>query len=394
MSKDVGRHVKLNDSGEAARLLERLTFTPSSFPLPEDPGVEPEATAEVWPEPGPDWSKAFGEWGAAWEFHVYLFALIFLGFAVYAIYFIGHRLYVGLNQKYLGFCLNVVMFILGFTRAFLLLTYPYHQGDIIHNVSIMRILWSLASPCLTSADCLVILALVDTAKISIAPPKMQKLSFVLTIIIVHFILVLVTDFVVSEFVEAKAMLVFCQGFFIIWGAILGVGYFVLGYKLDQKLFGRKEIKSRNEVLYFRLIFASGVNKFVLCAMFIYASVSAFGIYSDVEFVDAWSWWTVQTCFRVSEVSSGILVFTVYAKRKLSLKRKSDYKAKGEYELDDLNISASDVNKVGTATGKKQEKRLSMFSQLYSKKAPAENQVLATTTVGNSDHNMLKDAGST
>ena len=30
----------------------------------------------------------------------------------------------------------------------------------------------------------------------------------------------------------------------------------------------------------------------------------------------------------------------------------------------------------------------MFSQLYSKKAPAEN--LATTTVGSSDHNMLTD----
>ena len=176
LSKDVGRHVKLNDSGEAARLLERLTFTPSSFPLPEDPGVEPEATAEAWPEPGPDWSKAFGEWGAAWEFHVYLFALIFLGFAVYAIYFIGYRLYVGLNQKYLGFCLNVVMFLLGFTRAFVLLTDPYRQGDIIHNVSIMRILWSLASPCLTSADCLVILALVDTAKISIAPPRCKSLA--------------------------------------------------------------------------------------------------------------------------------------------------------------------------------------------------------------------------
>ena len=389
LSKDVGKHARFNDSGEAARLLERLTFTPSSFPLSEVPEVEPEATAEAWPEPGPDWSKAFGEWGAAWEFHVYLFAVIFLGFAVHATYFIGHGLYVGLNQKYLGFCLNVVMLILGFTRAFVLFIDPYHQGDIIHNVSIMRVLWSLASPCLTSASCLAILALVETVKISIAPPKMQKLSFALTIITVHFLLVLVTDFVVSEFVEAKAMLVFCQGFFIIWGAILGVAYFVLGYKLDQKLFGHKKIKSRNEVLYIRLIFASGVNNFVLCAMFIYTSASVFGVYSDVEFVDAWSWWTVQTCFRVSEVSSGILVFTASAKRK-SLERKPDYEAKGEYELDDLNISASDVNKVGTATGRKQEKKLSMFSQLYSKKAPAENQVLATTTVGSSDHNMLTD----
>ena len=212
---------------------------------------------------------------------------------------------------------------------------------------------------------------------------MQKLSFVLTIIIVHFILVLVTDFVVSEFVEAKAMLVFCQGFFTMWGAILGVGYFVLGYKLDQKLFGHKEIKSRNDVLYIRLIFASGVNNFVLCTMFIYASASVFGVYSDVKFVDAWSWWIVQTCFRVSEVSSGILVFTVSAKRK-SLKKKPDKKGKGEYQVDHLNISASDANKVGTATGRKQEKKLSLFSQLHSKKAPAgnegENDVLATTSV--------------
>ena len=381
--KDVGKHPNLNDSGEAARLLERLTFTPSSFLLSESPGVEPEATAQAWPEPGPDWSKAFGEWGAAWEFHVYLFAMIFLGFALYATYFIGHGLYVGLNQKYLGFCLNVVMLILGFTRAFVLLTDPYHQGDIIHNVLVMRVLWSLASPCLTSADCLVILALVETAKISLAPQKMQKLSFVLTIIMVHFILVLVSDFVVSEFVEAKAMLVFCQGFFTMWGAILGVGYFVLGYKLDQKLFGHKEIKSRNDVLYIRLIFASGVNNLVLCTMFIYASASVFGVYSDVKFVDAWSWWIVQTCFRVSEVSSGILVFTVSAKRK-SLKKKPDKKAKGEYQVDQLNISASDANKVGTATGRKNERKLSLFSQLYPKKAPAGIQgksvVLVTTTV--------------
>ena len=406
LSKDADKHAKSNDSGKAApsRLLERLTFfTPSPFPLSghegeaEPPAVEPEATAEAWPEPGPDWSKAFGEWGAAWEFHVYLFALIFLGFAVYATYFIGHGLYVGLHQKYLGFCLNVVMLILGFTRAFVLFTDPYLQGDIIHNVSVMRVLWSLASPCLTSADCLVILALVETAKISLAPPKMQKLSFVLTIIIVHFILVLVSDFVVSEFVEAKAMLVFCQCFFIIWGAILGVGYFVLGYKLDQKLFGHKEIKSKKEVLYIRLIFASGVNNFVLCAMFIYASASVFGVYSDVKFVDAWSWWTLQTCLRVSEVSSGILVFTVSAKRK-GLRGKTDCKTKGAYELDDLNDSsvqqgarASDADKTGAATGEK----LCTLGQLYSKKALAENQgkneVLAATTVDGSDrHDMLTD----
>ena len=404
-----GRHANLNHPGKAehSRLLERLASSPSPLPISEaeaeTPAVEPEAEAEAWPEPGPDWSKAFGEWGAAWEFHVYLFALVFLGFAIYAAYFVGHGLYVGLHQKYLGFCLNVVMLILGFTRAFVLFTDPYHQGNIISNVSAMRVLWSLASPCLTSADCLVILALVETAKINLAPPKMQKLNAILTIITLHFILVLTTDFVVSEFLEAKAMLVFCQVFFIIWGSILGVGYFLLGYKLDQRLFGHKEVKAKKDVLYIRLIYASGVNNFILSAMFIYASASVFGVYSDVKFVGAWPWWAMQTCFRVSEVLSAILVFTVSAKRK-SLKRKTDRAFTNEYiveddtlrdnvnELSSISQGTKDKNKLATVTGTKKERKTSMFSHLYSKAIPqnqAKDEVLAAQN-NDGDRNMLTD----
>jgi len=383
------------DQGKKNTATERLTFTPSSLLISEGeattPMVEPEATAESWPEPGPDWSKAFGEWGAAWEFHVYFFALIFLGFAVYATYFIGQGLYVGLNQKYLGFCLNVVMLILGFTRALILFADPYHQGDIIENELVMRVLWSLGSPCLTSADCLVILALVETVKISLAPPKMQKLNFVLAIIMVHFTYVLVTDFVVSAHVEEKAMLVACQWFFIVWGAILGVGYFVLGYKIDQKLFGHKEIKSKKEVLYIRLIFASGVNNFVLCAVFIFASVSH--VYSHVKFVDAWTWWAVQTCSRVTEVSSGILIFTVSAKRK-SLKRETNYTAKDESELDDASMSSTQQETGSVESRRIQDRALSMFSELHAKKKAAENQVknevLEPTIEEDSNNNMLTD----
>lgn len=385
---------------ENSRLLKRLASSPSPLPVSEaeaeTPAAEPEATAEAWPEPGPDWSRAFGEWGAAWEFHVYVFALIFLGFAVYAGYFIGHGLYVGLHQKYLGFCLNIVMFILGFTRAFSLFFDPYHQGNMIHDVRAMRVLWSLASPCLTSADCLVILALVETAKINLAPPKMQKLNVILPIIILHFILVLTTDCVVSEYVEAKAMLVFCQAFFITWGSILGVGYFVLGYKLDQKLFGHKEVKAKKDVLYLRLIYSSGVNNFILSAMFIYSSAGVFGVYSDVKFIDAWSWWAMQTCFRVSEVLSGILVFTVSAKRK-SLKRKTDREAKKEYEVEEDTLRDNfreqgtfDAKKLAMKT--KKERKVSIFSNLYSKtneQHENKDEVL-TEQNGDGDHGMLTD----
>ena len=363
--QDVGTKTDLNEN-TTAQVLAIADPSPSPLPISEaenssvEPESEPEGTAEAWPEPGPDWPKAYEEWGPAWEIHVYLFAVIFLGFAIYSAYFIVHGLYAGLDQKYLGFSLNIVMLILGATRAFVLFTDPYLQGTVINNVHAMRVIWSLASPCLTSADCLVILALVETAKISLAPQRMQKFSVIIQIIFLHFALVLISDFVVSEFVEAKAMLVFCQVFFILWGTVLGVGYVALAYKLDHQLFGHKEVKSKKDVLYIRLIYASGVNNFILTVMFIYSSAGVFGVYSDVQFVGAWPWWAMQTCFRVSEVLSGILVFTVSAKRK-SLKKQREVKYK---EAVDRVASSEDVTSLSQQQPVKKDRKLSMFSYFH------------------------------
>ncbi|XP_022791162.1 uncharacterized protein LOC111330555 [Stylophora pistillata] len=330
------------ENPKKSRILARQVSSPSSLSSPESepPSVHPEAEkeaeaeteAESWPEAGPEWSIAFKEWGGAWEFHVYFFALVFLGYALYSAFFIVTGLYTGLNQKYLGFSLNVMMFILGFTRMFVLFTDPYHQGDLIHNAVAMRVLWSLGSPCLTSADSLVILVLIETAKISLAPQKMQTFGTIIKIIIAHFILVLTSDFVVSEFMEAKAMLLLCQIVYIVWGSVLGIGYCILGYKLGKKLYGHTEVKDKRALLYIRLIYASGVNNLILSVMYIYSSAGVFGVYSNVKYIEAWSWWSVQTCYRLSEVLSGILVFTVSAKRK-SIKRQINHSLEGD-GLDD------------------------------------------------------------
>ena len=67
-------------------------------------------------------------------------------------------------------------------------------------------------------------------------------------------------------------------------------------------------------------------------MFIYSSAGVFGIYSNVKYIDAWSWWAVQTCYRLGEVLSGILVFTVSANRQ-RIKRGADHTLEGD-GLDD------------------------------------------------------------
>lgn len=275
---------------------------------------ETESTAENWPEPGPRWEEAYSSWKWAWGLHVYLFASVCLCIGLYAGYFVIANIYDGLKGKYLSVNLNILVALFGFTRAFVLYLDPYHQGGIIYNTASMRVVWSLAGPCLTASDCLMILALIETAKVSIAPPKLQKLSVNLFIICVHFTLVITTDCVVSEHVEAKLMLLFCQMFFSTWGIVLGTFNFILGYKLDKQLFSHKKPKEKADKIYIYLIYASGVANYFLCGITVYSAFGVFGVYSDVQHVDAWPWWALQTLSRFSEILACVLIFTVSAKR--------------------------------------------------------------------------------
>ncbi|XP_068730669.1 uncharacterized protein [Montipora capricornis] len=273
-----------------------------------------EGTPENWPEPGPRWNDAYNTWKWAWELHIYLYATVFLAIGLYAGYYIIANIYDGTEGKYLGLSLNIMVTIFGFTRAFVMYFDPYHQGHIIDNTTAMRVIWSLSGPCLTAADCLMILALIETANISIAPPKLQKASVNAAIISFHFALVIITDFVVGAHAKAKVMLLFCQVFFVIWGSILGTGNFAIGYKLDKLLFSHKNPKDRADKIYVYLIYASGAANYFLCGIVLYSAFGVFGVYSDVRYVDAWSWWALQTFSRFSEVVACVLIFTVSAKR--------------------------------------------------------------------------------
>ena len=275
-----------------------------------EPYVEP----ETWPEPGPRWSEAFEKWRAAWYIHVYFFAIAFLAIGSYAGYYVILNIYDGLRGKYLSVCLNGMVLLFGTTRAFVLFLDPYHQGSLIKALFTMRLLWSIGGPCLTASDSLIILALVETARVSIAPPRFQRLETISIVIAFHFVLVIVSDTIVSIYMEAKIMILLCQLFFSVWGITLGAGYANLAYKLDKQLFSHKQIKERGDKVYIFLIYASAAANFFICGVMIYTAVGVFGVYTDIEFVDAWHWWTLQTLFRTGEVITCVLIFTVSAKR--------------------------------------------------------------------------------
>lgn len=275
---------------------------------------EPEPEAETWPEPGPLWSEAFKTWKSAWSIHVYLFATVYLLMAIYSGYYVVFNVYDGLDKKYLSVSLNIMVLVFCLSRSFIMYLDPYHQGDIIHALKVMHLLWSIGGPCLTAADSLIILALLEMCHLRITIPSLQKASVISVIITLHFVFVIVTDFVVAEYVSAKGMILFCQIFYMIWGFVLGTGYIRLGYVLDRQLFGHKPKKDKQDKLYTFLIYASGIVNYGLVLIMLYTAVGVFGVYSGVKFVDAWHWYILQSLFRFSEVITCILIFTVSAKR--------------------------------------------------------------------------------
>lgn len=291
----------------------------TSVPKPEaEPNAtsesEPEPEAETWPEPGPLWSEAFKTWKSAWSIHVYLFATAYLLMAFYSAYYVVFNVYDGLNKKYLSVSLNIMVLLFCLSRSFVMYLDPYHQGDIIHALKVMHLLWSIGGPCLTAADSLIILALLEMCHLRITIPSLQKASVISVIVALHFLFVIVTDFVVADYVSAKGMILFCQIFYMIWGFVLGTGYIRLGYVLDRQLFGHKPKRDKQDKLYTFLIYASGIANYGLVLIMLYTAVGVFGVYSGVKFVDAWHWYILQSLFRFSEVITCILIFTVSAKR--------------------------------------------------------------------------------
>ncbi|XP_031550107.1 uncharacterized protein LOC116287563 [Actinia tenebrosa] len=275
---------------------------------------EPEPEAETWPEPGPLWSEAFKTWKSAWSIHIYLSATAYLLMAFYAAYYVVFNVYDGLDKKYLSVSLNIMVLVFCLSRSFIMYLDPYHQGDIIHALKVMHLLWSIGGPCLTAADSLIILALLEMCHLRITIPSLQRASVISVIVTLHFFFVIVTDFVVAEYVSAKGMILFCQIFYLIWGFVLGTGYMRLGYVLDRQLFGHKPKKDKQDKLYIFLIYASGIANYGLVLIMLYTAVGVFGVYSNVKFVDAWHWYILQSLSRFSEVITCVLIFTVSAKR--------------------------------------------------------------------------------
>ncbi|OWF39638.1 hypothetical protein KP79_PYT13563 [Mizuhopecten yessoensis] len=266
-------------------------------------GSEPFAEPESWPEPGPDWSSAYAVWGPAWPSHVFVFGLLFLFLSTTTIVFLIIIFYEskGVFRGKLTLSLLCMTLFFTFLRALSLLSDPYSTTGNIPWIA-SRLIWSFAHPAITSAFSLILLVLLDTTRMSIGPPRFQKLPAILSVTGFHFLLVGSSDIVVFYQPVAKVMLLLCQTLFILYGLLLTVGYLYVGVKIRRNCVAGQDGDDSDTIQQLvSLSFVSSAASALIGVTQIYSAVSVFGIYSNAVYVDSWSWWSLQSLMRVEEI---------------------------------------------------------------------------------------------
>lgn len=281
-----------------------------------EPQTEPTAAPEQsWPEPEPDWYEAYTKWQDAWPMHTYGFAAVFTVITMIPPF---ELLRIHLDKARISPLKSTVLFIIfifSLTRAITLFVDPYGSTNRFPLV-VTQLLFSLGHPCIISALSLLLLVLIDTTKMNIAPPRFQRVQFIIPVVIFHVILVIVTDFVVVYFLEAKVLLLMCQIYFLLLGSLLAIGYMSVGWKIHKNIRANVNTKitgdnSMRRLLY--LIIACAVASALISILTIYAAAGVFGVYSDVEHVEAWPWWIFQTLNRLLETTICIVVLLMNTK---------------------------------------------------------------------------------
>lgn len=280
--------------------------------------IVPSASAA---EPGPDWPVAKQLWGIAWQFHWVGFGVLFSILAVRSSLALVHvKTRQGFGRKPLFIAINILLVMLGVTRAFYLFLDPYSSGDngVKNPDWLARLIFGIAFPCLTSSFCLVHLAFVEVAKIKIGSKKLRSVRFLSGVITIHFVLVMSTETVTAIKPNFAPLLIVCQSFFIVWGFLLSGSFIYSGMKvirhtrsvekeLESIEFGEVTSKARSEKLsrartskVAKVTFVTSILGFACCGLQMYSMFGVYGFYSKVVKPSPWPWWVFQTCFRLVE----------------------------------------------------------------------------------------------
>ena len=291
-------------------------FTNASLPTPSSNPILDVMTAAV-PEPGPDWPVAKQEWGIAWEFHWIGFGSIYALLALNSlIAIIRFQKVPSLARKLQFQAINGLLILLGVSRALYLWIEPYESGEnlVYCPLWLVRPLFGIAFPCLTSAFCLLHIAFLEAVKLQLQSEKLRSVRFVSGVIALHFVVVIVADTTVAIHANRTELLIICQSFFIVWGVMNAVAFMYSGSRviirdkenmrqLKQSPFQGKLSRQRKNwsTKVGKVTIATSVLALTCTAVQTYSLFGVYGIYSKEVNPQPWPWLGFQTSFRLVEL---------------------------------------------------------------------------------------------
>ena len=261
--------------------------------------AEPAQIPDTNPEPRPEWSTAIQTWRKAWDLHIYLFAVVYIFIAVTSGVGLADDVLSGHNIKGLKLALYLSLLFFDLSRAIILLVDPYGSLGTLEPLS-AYITWSLGFPCVLTALGLLLLVFIDaTNMINVAPPRFQKLSTALGVMVVNAVIVVGTDIILILIQKLLVLMIICHLYFVFFGVILTIGFFRVGFQLSSNsaasIYGERGLQR----LRF-LVFITAVLNLLFIGTQVYSVVLNFSLHSD--FPGAWPWYAVQTTLRALEVS--------------------------------------------------------------------------------------------
>lgn len=321
-------------------------------------------TTDPNPEPLPDWDEALMAWKSLWEIHFIGFGLLFLGVALFScicVVKIKHRARgMTLGNYFLAVCLMLMLF--SFSRTLFLILDPYESHTVLKlPVLLIRILFAIGYPCLTSALSLIHFAFLEVNKLRLVSLRLQNIKFLVTVIATHFVFVLVVYLLITLAPKLARLLILCQTVLIVWWLVLALCFLYSGWQvnwqsqLTAKFFKATTTKERavptlsTSSLDSRVTAEQqmhvhadhneppkGAQKIarisglvsLLALLYVAAELySLFSLYNlyDLEdnSVDHWSWWGYQTCNRMLDfLLCLVIAYVIFPSTQVEKKQKS------------------------------------------------------------------------
>ena len=212
----------------------------------------PLAYRTLAPEPGPKWMEAKRYWGFVWELHWIGLGLAYALLACRSLWaIIGRNPDVtSLARRPLFHAINWLLVAVGITRSLYLFIDPYESAQHAFHCPlwIIRPLFGIAFPSLMSAFCLVHIAFLEATDLQIKFSKLRSFRFVVSMIFVHFAVVIVSDTTSALKADKRELLVVCQTFFIVWGLLNSACFIYSGSRVIKKTYtARKKICPKESV---------------------------------------------------------------------------------------------------------------------------------------------------